>query len=379
MKAMISTIVITTALALAAVAAQPNGAKRNILPGDGSAFEKSIDPTAEQLNNLQQQLDESQILLQGEIAASGAKIKKKSDEQAAAAETLAEAADAEAAAGAGASIFDDSSGFTRFENIVRQGHGGGRALVIRSSESEGKSQAGLEEDLAVMSHILNKTVDEKVGSQRSSRKAMGINLVFAGTSSPFQSMYLDGYGALFLVRVDFPLLPGSKPETPKEKTETSSTWEEARQELYGHADKKAVTTTPAVEYDEEKVTDLKNALLEALKNASNIRDLKVDDSITVCVFGGNSGRFRSSQKRSGTTTTIDSHVWVLTDGAANRSRGSIMTIRVKKSDADAFSKGKLDLDEFRKKAKVTTYFGNADVAGVNTFSYGNGYGFSFGR
>jgi hypothetical protein len=43
-------------------------------------------------------------------------------------------------------------------------------------------------------------------------------------------------------------------------------------------------------------------------------------------------------------------------------RGSILTIRVKKSDVDSFAKGKLDLDQFRKKASMTIYPGGADGA-----------------
>src|SRR5207247_2180543 len=100
----------------------------------------------------------------------------------------------------------------------------------------------------------------------------------------------------------FPLLPPPKGEARKEKSETSSTWEEARQELYGQPGEGRVRTDfrtgPAEEYDEEKVNTLKDALLEALKHAANIRDLKADDSVTVCVFGGAGGpaRFRSYVK-----------------------------------------------------------------------------------
>ena len=39
-------------------------------------------------------------------------------------------------------------------------------------------------------------------------------------------------------------------------------------------------------------------------------------------------------------------------------RGSILTIRAKKSDADLFAKGKLTPEDFRKKLSVTTYTGD---------------------
>jgi hypothetical protein len=45
------------------------------------------------------------------------------------------------------------------------------------------------------------------------------------------------------------------------------------------------------------------------------------------------------------------------DGAA--AHGTIMTIRVKKADVDDFAKGKVNLDEFRKRASMTIYAGDA--------------------
>ena len=58
-------------------------------------------------------------------------------------------------------------------------------------------------------------------------------------------------------------------------------------------------------------------------------------------------------------------------------RGTILTIRVKKSDADAFAKGKQTLEEFRKKAKITAYVGNAD-GGMGGMGFGSGFGGSSG-
>ena len=68
------------------------------------------------------------------------------------------------------------------------------------------------------------------------------------------------------------------------------------------------------------------------------------------------------------------------DGAARR--GTIMTIRVKKSDADAFAKGKMNLEDFRKKARITTYAGGFGGDGFFSFNLGGGgfgSGFNFSR
>ena len=44
-----------------------------------------------------------------------------------------------------------------------------------------------------------------------------------------------------------------------------------------------------------------------------------------------------------------------------------MTIRVKKSDVDAFAQGKLSPDEFRDKASIATYPGNTGGGGFTFF------------
>src|SRR6266542_3854640 len=110
------------------------------------------------------------------------------------------------------------SGFqTRLHQIVSRGHGGPvRTLVIRTSDTDAKAQANLEEDLAVMSRILDKALDQKLNVDHRQR-AMGIDVFFAPGSSPIRSLYLEGYGALFLLSVNFPLLPPpEKPESTKD-------------------------------------------------------------------------------------------------------------------------------------------------------------------
>ncbi len=260
----------------------------------------------------------------------------------------------------------------RLQAIVSKGRGGpGKALVIRTSDADAKEQANLEEDLAVMSRILDKTVAKKLDDERGSR-FMGINVLFAPGSGSIRNLYLEGYGALFLLNVNFPLLPPpEKPEATKEKSETDSTWEDAKQELYGQSDawaqvgkafKFSMAAGPQQEYDKDKVDDLKESLLEALKNATNIRNLKADESITVCAFGGVSaapGKSRTWVKRAPNAPDAErDEVFVTEHDDGPPARGTIMTIRVKKSDADAFAKGKLSLEDFRKKASITTYAGD---------------------
>jgi hypothetical protein len=264
----------------------------------------------------------------------------------------------------------------RLQTIIRHGpaHGGNKSLVVRWSDLDPKDEAGLEEDLAVMSHILEKAAGAKPGATRQVNSAMGIDVVFGFSLNAVQSVYLEGYGALFTVNVSFPLLPPPKAEAPKPNTATDSAWEEAREELYGSPGEAKAIGQPGEEYDEGKVTKLKDSLVEALKNASNIRGLKPDDSITVCVLGSPGPAPARFNKQA---TTARRELFLLDNPP--RARGTILTLHVKKSDADAFAKDKMTLEEFRKKVKLSTYAGNTERGNVFGASSGGGFGAGFSR
>src|SRR5712671_3540837 len=88
----------------------------------------------------------------------------------------------------------------RLQSIIRRAPGSGaKALVIRTSDSSPKEQSDLEEDLTVMSHILDKAVDESGSRRVATQTAMGIDLYFAPGANSIRSLFLDGYGALFMV------------------------------------------------------------------------------------------------------------------------------------------------------------------------------------
>lgn len=270
----------------------------------------------------------------------------------------------------------------RLQRIVSRGHGGGRILVVRSSDTEPKAQANLEEDLAVMTRILEKKMQEKLSDDRRHRP-MGIDVMFVPGSNPIRSLYLEDYGALFVLGVNFPLLPPpEKGEAAHEKPDTDSTWEEAKREIYGASDawsrfdkgfKFSTGAGPETEYDEHRVADLKDGLFEALKNAGNIRNLKPDETVTVCVTGGAGAASRKARvdlKRSGNSDDDGEAVvvWGHDDGAA--ARGTVLTIRAKKSDIDAYAQGKMSPEEFRKKASVAAYAGDAGGwGGGNVFGW----------
>jgi hypothetical protein len=268
----------------------------------------------------------------------------------------------------------------RLQNILVRApnHGAGKALIIRSSESDPKEQPQLEEDLAVMSRILEKAASERAGGHAGGPyggSAMGIDVFYAPAASPLRSLYLDGYGALFMLNVGFPFLPPPKAEGQQDKPEANSDWEDAKQELYGQPGGGRALVAAGEPYDEERVNRLRDGLLESLKNATNIRGLKPDDSITVCVFGGPSWsqpKARTYLKRS-TGSGEAGRAVAMSDRAGSPRRQTIMTIRVKKSDADALAKGAMTLEAFRKQAHVVSYAGSPE-SGMSFGGMGGGMG-----
>ncbi len=235
------------------------------------------------------------------------------------------------------------------------GHAVGGTLIIPKEAADPKSLSEAEEDLNVMARILEKAF------AHDENRAMGIvirNGVIGGSAGP-RSIYIEGYGALFFLNVNFPFLPPQAEETnttPPE--ETNSEWEQTKRELYsppgtppGFQERfrvKSLGADSVETYSATKVDELKKNLIDALKNASHIRRLKSDEMVTVVVSG------RSGPGNPPVTAELA--------GAARRSgssgadgRGTRMIIRARKSDADAFQNNKISAQDFEKTVSVMIY------------------------
>lgn len=246
-------------------------------------------------------------------------------------------------------------------------------LVI-ANHTTPEDLAECREDLAVMARLLGKAATSV--SEASRNTAMGITLSMLGEVNGLarqQPLYVEGFGAIFTLRVQFPLVePPRKDEekAPKDNDASKETWEEARRELYGGRQGRTavmVGTGPnwaassePTPYSAETVDRLKKALIETLKHASNIRNLKSEDQIVVAVIGnGGSGSGRAvnvaTASSSGTTRTRAVTLNRGGGSANDGSRTSTLTLRVRKSDVDAFAKGRLTLDEFTRKTALASY------------------------
>jgi len=257
-----------------------------------------------------------------------------------------------------------------------------RALVIPSGEVKAEELAVIMEDMQVMSHILDKRFK---GSQQVGGVFADFGDFFGRDSRVTQAIYLQGYGALFLMEGNFPLSPPPKEaETKAEKAQepADTVWENTKQEMFSPQESgSGPAVHPGQEYDAEKVEELKRDLVRTLKHAANIRNLKADEWVILSVtgVGQQAGRvFGFEFGKSVPRPTQPSGRGVYGGGAGGFGgygggfgsgfgfgmggfggegfpSSTVLTIRAKKSDVDAFAKGELDFEQFQKQVKIIMY------------------------
>jgi len=207
----------------------------------------------------------------------------------------------------------------------------------------------------VMEHILQKALT----GHDETKQAMGI-LVRGpyGVMGSTRSLYIEGYGALFFMNVNYPLLPPPVTKETEPKDGSNAEWDEARRELRHEPEpffdwsEAGGPRSGGEEYAADKVENLKRNLLMALKNAAHIRPLKSDETVTVVVTGRGSAQAKVIDRKrthegEGGATIIER---TETEGKPGR-----LLLRARKSDADAFLRDKLSFEEFRKKATIFIY------------------------
>jgi len=219
----------------------------------------------------------------------------------------------------------------------------GAVLVIPAVDSN-EFVLTASKDLNIMCRVFDKEL--KLAGARSggshfdtdyyryeSQKLDLLTYALGGGGHNTSCMYLQGYAAVFLMSVSFPLAPG--PSDEKKEAEPNEPadviWRQAEQELYGQPDALEKRDDPEKIYDAAKVDDFQTNLLKTFKYAANMRCLAPDEWVIAVVWGTGS--------RSGAS--------------------KMLVFRAKKSDIDAFSEETLSLEQFREKVNVVTSPGGA--------------------
>lgn len=240
--------------------------------------------------------------------------------------------------------------------------GASSVLVIPTAELKMEELVTTTEDMSVMSRIFEKNL-EQAHLQATRGTFLGYNhnpfaALLGGGGGVVQSMYLQGYAALFLMKMDFPLSPPlqaeEKQEEETQKEGADAVWQEMRKEMYEPREATGrKTEQPEEKYDAEKVENLKTTLVKALKHAANVRNLKQDELVILAVAG--------SGKSAGGTAMITTSSVIMVDGnkklvqqqpASHGSSQTVLVIRAKKSDIDSFAKNALDYEQFRQRIQL---------------------------
>jgi hypothetical protein len=277
----------------------------------------------------------------------------------------------------------------------------GKVLVIPTTEVKPEEFEATRSDMQVMLYIL----------ERELQKPRMIQGVFVDYGSFFgwdgrtsQGIYVQDYGVFFFTEVDFPLV--FPPEAPEPQVETTKEqvdpiWQRAQQEIFSSQDATAGSQLPGrQEGGPETLEELKEDLTRLLRHASNIRNLKADEWVTLTVIGAGGrpieggggmmvtpGATMSTRGKSGGSTygtggyggyggggggyggygggsggfsggyAVSGFGYGGMGGIAGMGPTSsvTLTMRVKKADVDAFAKGDLNFERFQQRVKTLTY------------------------
>lgn len=258
--------------------------------------------------------------------------------------------------------------------------GGGAAPLVIAFEIGQEKIAETQEDLTILSRILSKAAGRE--DDRAEKMALGIVVSsFPGLRRP-QAMYLEGYGATFLLNVPFPLAaPAVKDERKPDKPK-NTLWEQTRRELYeGHGgfgagggpgaglpDERMLRrygilpggARKTAAYDAKRVEKLQQELIEALEQAVNLRHVKPEEYLVVVVSSSvdeRGVRLVRVEERTGANRVPEvrqEERSVVVPHAAGPGANTLI-LRVKKADADALAAGSIDSGEFQKRVSVRQY------------------------
>lgn len=232
-----------------------------------------------------------------------------------------------------------------------------RSLVLPSADMKEGEADRLSEDLEVMSRILEKAAN----SGPEARLWIGGVFGAGGGRNP-DAFYLEGFGALFLLRVDFPLLapPAAKPAA--EPDEADRVWEATRRELKGDegrgGDRVGRTDRAGIPRGVggirrgtgRRVEDGFGSGLETRPEPDRPEGRGDGGGFGAGTFGG---RGRTEGEGRWTAGARGRHRSLGQGPDTVRGTGSMLTLRAKKGDIDAFAKGDLTVEDFGKKVRET--------------------------
>jgi len=225
----------------------------------------------------------------------------------------------------------------------------------------GLAPEGIEEigqDLAIMCRIFDKA---SVWAEHVAANELGRNVPVDVSGIEIsehwihtQALYLDGYGAVFFLRVGFPLAaPRNDPGPAKPQAGADPLWTQTANELRGAAQR--TDRAPGPQYDERKVENLKTALIGTLRHAANLRTRGAQDVLSI-VIGTRIGQTGGPELIIGSMSPygdpfMQTRPVLPTPDSSDLA--NVLILQTNKADVDALAKGQLTQEQFV--AKVRTF------------------------
>ena len=163
--------------------------------------------------------------------------------------------------------------------------GSRKIIIIPATDIESEDLVAITEDLQVMSHIFDERFKEP---QEIQGVFVDFGDIFGRDSRSTEAIYLQGYGALFLMEVNFTFSPEPEPQEHEvQETEEyiDPDWQRAKRKLFSPQGFGGNDVVPEEQYSEEQIEQIKTELIRTLKHAANIRNIQPDEWIILTVIG----------------------------------------------------------------------------------------------
>jgi hypothetical protein len=243
-------------------------------------------------------------------------------------------------------------------------------LVIPAQQMTPETYDRIVDDLSIMNRIIEKNtrtmgeVGSVYGAVLAGPGDIATPRILRASGGRPKPMYIGGYGAVFSLAVEFPLLP--PPETPKPNKvaeKTDPTWAQAQRELQDPqaAFRLQRGTSHGRVYRAEAVETLRNTLIGLLKHATNIRELGPDAWLTILAQGpAPTTREDASESAPiagavyGGGSSYGQNRMLVLPGVRSEGR-TLLTLRAKKADIDQYAKGQLDDAQFQQRVQIVIH------------------------
>jgi hypothetical protein len=180
-------------------------------------------------------------------------------------------------------------------NTSIAGTGIDKVVIIPAGQTRPGDFNSTIEDMRVMLHILDSKVSNEPGSIRGILTDFGD--IFNGGNQSSQAIYIQGYGILFMKEVNFPVAINTQTQQnkPQQSQEPSgdTIWQQAKEQvLSGGSNVSGNLPASQNQTIQARVEQLKSDIIDVMKQASNIRQIKPDEWIIVNITGLNQSASR---------------------------------------------------------------------------------------